>query len=681
MSPDTANPLLADRQWPDFPRLAAEQVDAAVTQRLAEYRQRVEQILADSTALDFDRAVAPLEAAADRLARSFSPVSHLHSVADTPAWRQAYLTALDALTAFHAELAQHRGLYERFEAVSQQPNADSHSAAERAVLADALRDFRLGGVALDEPARSRFRQISTELARLQAEFEQAVTDATDAWQLHLETSERLQGLPESALAGLREAAQAQSLSGYLLTLKAPCYLAIMTHAQDRDLRRTLYEAYQTRASDQGPQAGQYDNGPRMAQILALRHEAAGLLGYASAAHLSLATKMAREPQEVLDFLHGLVAKARPAALVERDQLQQFAAAELGLPQLEPWDVAFAAERQKERLFELRDEELKPYFPLPQVLQGLFDLCEELFGLQIRRRDDVPTWHSDVHYYEISEGGSARAGFYLDPFARQAKRGGAWMDVCVSRSAFDQQRLPVAYLTCNFAPPTGGKPALLLFDEVTTLFHEFGHGLHHMLTEVSWPRVGGIGGVEWDAVELPSQFLENFCWERRVLDRMARHVDTGEVLPQALYERMLAGRHYHAGLWLVRQLEFALFDFRMHLEYQPGQVDPVYPVLRQVREEVAVIQPPSWNRFAHAFGHIFAGGYAAGYYSYLWAEVLSADAFAAFSERDVLDPATGSRFRQEILAVGATRPALESFVAFRGREPELEPLLRSHGLAA
>jgi oligopeptidase A len=419
----------------------------------------------------------------------------------------------------------------------------------------------------------------------------------------------------------------------------------------------------------------------MAQILDLRHEASSLLGFASAAHRSLATKMAQEPQTVLDFLHDLIDRARPAAETEMADLRSFAAAELGLPDLQSWDVSFAAERLKEHRYQLSDEELKPYFPMPQVLRGLFGLCEELFGLSISECPDVPTWHPDARYYEIREGDRLRAGFYLDPFARQAKRGGAWMDVCVSRSSFAAERIPVAYLTCNFAPPTSGKPSLLVFEEVLTLFHEFGHGLHHMLTEVSWPRVGGIGGVEWDAVELPSQFLENFCWERRVLDRIARHVDSGETLPQALYAKLLASRHYHAGLWLVRQLEFALFDFRLHLEHDPDKPARIYQVLEEVRDQVSVMRPPEWARFAHSFGHIFAGGYDAGYYSYLWAEVLSADVFAAFREAGVVDPASGERFRREVLAVGASRPALESFVAFRGREPALEPLLESYGLAA
>jgi oligopeptidase A len=678
---ESSNPLLSEALLPDFPALRPDHVAPAIERCLSDYRALVERVLADPAATDFDRAVAPLEAESDRMARAFSPVSHLHSVLDSPELRAAYLAALDQITAFGAELAQHRGLYERFEQVARQPEMAQRSAAERAVLNDALRDFRLGGVALEEPARSRFRVISTELARLQAEFEQAVTDATDAWTLPLDSAERLAGVPESALAGMREAATQRGLDGYLLTLQAPCYLAIMTHASDRELRQTLYTAYQTRASDQGPDAGRFDNSERMRQILALRHEASTLLGFASAAHRSLATKMASEPQTVLDFLHDLIGRARPAAAAELAELQAFAAAELDLPELQAWDASYASERLKERRYQLSDEELKPYFPLPQVLQGLFALSEELFGLSIRERPEVPTWHADARYYEIREGNRVRAGFYLDPFARLAKRGGAWMDVCVSHSHFAQARIPVAYLTCNFAPPAAGKPALLRFEEVLTLFHEFGHGLHHMLTEVSWPRVGGIGGVEWDAVELPSQFLENFCWERRVLDRIARHVDSGEALPQALYAKLLASRQYHAGLWLVRQLEFALFDFRMHLEFDPAQPDRIYTLLEEVRDQVAVLRPPAWARFPHSFGHIFAGGYAAGYYSYLWAEVLSADAFAAFRDNGVVDPASGARFRREVLAVGASRPALESFIAFRGREPALEPLLESYGLAA
>lgn len=681
MTDAMTNPLLRDLPLPDFAELRAEHVAPAITERLAQWQAAVDAVLADPQAVDFASAIAPIEQAADALSRSFSPVSHLHSVADSPELREAFLAALEQITAFNAELSQNQALYERFAAIAERPDFADLSLAQRAVVNDGLRDFRLGGVALEEPARTRFRQISTELARLQAEFEQAVTDASDAWQLPVNDEQTLAGLPAAALRTAKAEAERRELPGWVLTLRAPCYIAVMTHARDRQLRQTMYRAWQTRASDQGADPA-HDNSERMEQILRLRHEAANLLGFDSAAHRSLATKMAGTPQEVIDFLNDLGARARPAAGIELDDLREFAASKLDLDELQPWDLSYAAERLKESRFGLSEDDLKPYLPMPRVLQGLFERCTALFGVRIVERPEVATWHPDARYFEVLDQGTnlPRAGFYLDPYARAGKRGGAWMDVCASRARFGQTaQLPIAYLTCNFAPPSGDQPALLTFEEVTTLFHEFGHGLHHMLTEVDWPRIGGISGVEWDAVELPSQFLENFCWERSVLDQFARHVDSGEKLPDELYQKLLATRHFHAGMWLVRQLEFALFDFQMHLHYDPQQGGRIYSTLEAVREQVAVVRPPEWTRFAHAFGHIFAGGYDAGYYSYLWAEVLSADAFAAFTEAGLDDPGTGARFRREILAVGASRPAAESFAAFRGREPKLEPLLASYGL--
>lgn len=674
------NPLLQELELPNFAALRPEHVEPAVSAQLGQWRAQVDALLANPDADTFDTAIVPLEKASDALSRTFSPVSHLHGVADSPELREAFLAALEQITAFSAELSQNQALYERFAAVAARADFAELSVAQRAVVNDGLRDFRLGGVALKEPERTRFREISTELARLQAEYGQAVTDASDAWHLAV-TDEQLAGLPESALHAARIEAETRDMSGSVLSLRAPSYIAVMTHARNRDLRAQMYRAWQTRASDQGADSA-HDNSQRMEQILALRHEASTLLGFPSAAHRSLATKMAQSPQDVLGFLNDLAGKARPAAQRELEDLRRFAAAELGLDDLQPWDMSFAAERLKESRYGLSEEDLKPYLPMPRVLEGLFDRCTALFGVRIVERPEIKTWHADARYFELRDADTdqLRAGFYLDPYARAGKRGGAWMDVCGSRANFDSQaRIPVAYLVCNFAPPVGDRPALLSFDEVTTLFHEFGHGLHHMLTEVEWPRIGGISGVEWDAVELPSQFLENFCWERSVLDQFARHVDSGEALPEDLYKKLLATRHYHAGLWLVRQLEFALFDFQMHLHFDPQQGGRIYPTLNAVREQVAVITAPEWSRFAHAFGHVFAGGYDAGYYSYLWAEVLSADAYSAFTEAGLDDPKTGHRFRREILAVGATRPAAESFAAFRGREPMLEPLLASYGL--
>jgi oligopeptidase A len=485
---------------------------------------------------------------------------------------------------------------------------------------------------------------------------------------------------------LRQYAVDQGLDGYLVNLKQPSVQAVLSYADHRGLRERVYWAYQTRASDQGPNAGKFDNSARIEKIMALRHEAAQLLGFANAAEESLATKMAASPTEVMEFLHDLAARARPVAQRELASLREFAATELKLDNLEAWDVGYASEKLRQQRYALDEEQLKPYFPLPAVIDGLFGLTTKLYGISLSLREGVDVWHPDVRYYDVHDAdGRVFAGAYVDLYARNGKRGGAWMDVC--RARFDdgtRVQLPVAFLTCNFAPPTEGKPALLTHDDVLTLFHEFGHGLNHLLTEINLPSIGGIDGVEWDAVELPSQFMENFAWHREALDLFARHYQTGEKLPDELFQRMLAARHFHAGLFLVRQLEFAMFDFTLHLEYDPTAGARPMAVLGEVRKQVAVLHPPAWQRFPHGFSHIFAGGYAAGYYSYLWAELLSADAFGAFEEHagaggSVIDCAKGDRFRQEILAVGASRPALESFIAFRGRKPQPEALLRSHGL--
>ena len=696
---DTTNPLLAERELPAFASFAPEHLNPAIDAVLSGYRAEVERLVADPEAREFGRLMAPLERWEEKLGRTFSPASHLHGVKDTPALREAYSEALEKLTEHGTELGQHRGLYEAVKALRESPGFAALDRARRTLVEDSLRGFQLSGVALEEPARSRFKAIQTELSKLETEFEEAVLDATDAWTRPVAEAE-LAGLPGSARDLLRGMAKDKGVDGFLATLKGPVVQAILTFADDRVLRGEVYTAYNTRASDQGPQAGTHDNSERIGRILALRHETAQLLGFASKAHLSLADKMAGTPGRVLGFLRELAAKARPVAARELQELREFAARELGIADLMPWDVAYASEKLRTARFEFSEEDLKPYFPVPAVMQGLFDVAERVFGVRLVERQGVDTWHPDVHFFDVVDAdGTVRAGVYFDHYARAGKRGGAWMDVCRSRLRDgEREHKPVAYLTCNFPPPMDGqvpraqdaqerppsvdaRPGLLTHDDVVTLFHEFGHGLHHLLTEVDWPSVGGISGVEWDAVELPSQFMENFAWQREALDAFAKHWQTGERLPDALYEKMLQARHFHAGLFLVRQLEFALYDFRIHLEYDPTRGPRTLEILDEVRREVAVITPPAWHRFPHAFTHIFAGGYAAGYYSYLWAEVLSADAFAAFEEAGVFDPATGARYRREILAVGGSRPALESFVAFRGREPEPEALLRSYGLAA
>ncbi|MDE3072733.1 MAG: M3 family metallopeptidase [Pseudomonadota bacterium] len=681
------NPLLADDVLPAFSRIRPEQVAPAIDELLADYRDAIDALTAPAAPRDFATVMLTQERLEQRLARAWAPVSHLHSVADNEALRAAYGPAEEALTEHAIELGQNRALYAAVQAVADAPEFVRLPRPERALVEHALRDFRLSGVALEEPARTRFREIGVELSRLSTEFSNAVLDASEAWHEHVTDERDLAGIPESGRAVLRQYAVDQDLDGYLVTLKQPSVQAVLNYADNRGLRERVYWAYQTRASDQGPDAGKFDNSARIEKIMALRHEAAQLLGFANAAEESLATKMAGSPTEVMEFLHDLAARARPVAQRELAALREFARAELKLDNLESWDVGYASEKLRQQQYALDEEQLKPYFPLPAVIDGLFGLAGRLYGIALAPREGVDVWHPDVRYYDVRDAdGRVFAGAYVDLYARNGKRGGAWMDVC--RARFDdgaQLQLPVAFLTCNFAPPTEGRPALLTHDDVLTLFHEFGHGLHHLLTEIALPSIGGIDGVEWDAVELPSQFMENFGWNREALDLFARHYQTGEKLPDELFRRMLAARHFHAGLFLVRQLEFALFDFLLHLEYDPAAGARPLAVLDEVRKQVAVLHPPAWQRFPHGFSHVFAGGYAAGYYSYLWAELLSADAFGEFEERSaeqgsVIDRTTGERFRREVLAVGASRPALESFIAFRGRRPEPEALLRSHGLA-
>jgi oligopeptidase A len=675
------NPLLADDSLPAFSKIRPEHIEPAIDTILADGRASIAALTAADAPRDFASVMLSQERLDQRLARAWAPVSHLHAVADSDALREAYGPAEEKLTEFAIEQGQNRDLYAAVQALAEAPNFATLPRPQRALIEHALRDFRLSGVALDEPERSRYREIGVELSRLSTEFSNAVLDASEAWHEQINDERDLAGIPASGRAVLRQYAKDQDLEGYLVTLKQPSVHAVLTYADDRSLRERVYWAYQTRASDQGPDAGKFDNGARIEQIMALRHEAAQLLGFANAAEESLATKMAGSPAEVMEFLHDLVARAKPVAQRELAVLREFARDELQLDTLESWDVGYAAEKLRQREYALDEEQLKPYFPLPAVIDGLFGLTTRLYGITLAERDGVDTWHPDVRYFDLRDAdGRVFAGAYIDLYARSGKRGGAWMDVC--RARFDdgeQRQLPVAFLTCNFAPPTDGKPALLAHDDVLTLFHEFGHGLHHLLTGIALPSIGGIDGVEWDAVELPSQFMENFGWNREALDLFAKHVDTGERLPDELFERMLAARHFHAGLFLVRQLEFALFDFLLHLEYDPAQGARTLAVLEEVRKRVAVLHPPAWQRFPHGFSHVFAGGYAAGYYSYLWAELLSADAFGEFEEHGVIDRATGERFRREFLAVGASRPALESFIAFRGRRPEPDALLRSYGL--
>jgi len=676
------NPLLTDSALPAFIAIKPEHVEPAIDAVLAEYQREIDLLTSSSAPRDFANTMLPQETLEMRVERAWSPVSHLHAVADSPALREAYSAALEKITEFSSELGQNRALYAAVKAVAERADFANLPRPAHTLVEHALRDFRMSGVALEEPARSRFKEIANQLSKLSNEFENAVLDATEAWSEKI-VETQLGGLPEAERALLKQYAEEAEQEGWLVTLKQPSVTAVLTYADDRGLRERVYAAYQTRASDQGPNAGQFDNSQRIEQIMALRHEGAQLIGFNNAAEDSLATKMAGTPERVLAFLRDLAARAKPVAQRELAELADFARAELGIAELQPWDVAYAAEKLRVKKYALSEEELKPYFPAEAAIAGLFAIVERVFGVSFRARRDVEVWHADVRYYDVVDAhGKTIAGAYFDLYARSGKRGGAWMDTCRSRYASaGETHLPIAYLTCNFAPPTKDMPSLLTHDDVVTLFHETGHGLHHMLTEIDLPSVAGIDGVEWDAVELPSQFMENFAWQREGLALFAKHWKTGEPLPDELFQRMLAARHYHAGLFLVRQLEFGLFDFRLHLEFDPARGARAMEILREVRDEVAVVVPPTWQRMPHAFGHIFAGGYAAGYYSYLWAELLSADAFSRFEEAGVFDRAAGDAFRRSVLAVGGSRPALESFVEFRGREPEPDALLRSYGLAA
>ena len=677
------NPLLASADLPPYSAIRPEHIEPAIDRLLADNRAAIERLLATDTSRTWDNLIRPLEALEDRLSKAWSPVNHLHSVQDSDALRATYNACLPKLSAYSTELGQHEGLYRAYRQIADGAEYARLDPAQRKVIDNALRDFRLSGIALPPEQRARYKDIQQELAQLSAKFAENVLDATQAWTRPVTDESLLAGLPESARALARQTARQRGSDGWLLTLELPSYLPVLNYADDRELRRELYDAYCTRASDRGPNAGRWDNGPLMERILALRHELARLLGFRDYTECSLATKMADSPDQVLAFLADLAGRARPQAQNELDELREFARAHFGIERLETWDIGYYSEKLRQHRYQLSQEELRPYFPTTRVLPGLFAVAEKLFAITIRPLKDVEVWHPDVRAHEIVDAaGNRRGRFYLDLYARPHKRGGAWMDGCLARRLTETGvRLPAAYLVCNFTPPVGDDPALLTHGEVITLFHEFGHGLHHLLTTVNYLPVAGIHGVEWDAVELPSQFLENWCWSREALALLAGHYRTGEPLPDELYRRMLAARNFQAGIFMVRQLEFGLFDFRLHREFDPARGARVLEVLDEVRRQVAVIVPPDYNRFANAFTHIFAGGYAAGYYSYKWAEVLSADAFSAFEENGIFDVATGERFRRSVLEVGGSRPALESFIEFRGREPRIEPLLRLSGIAA
>ncbi|MDH4610625.1 oligopeptidase A [Pseudomonas sp. BN102] len=674
-----SNPLLQDFDLPPYSSIRPEHVQPAIETVLADNRAAIAALLEqqDSTPT-WQGLVLALDELGERLGRAWSPVSHLNAVCNNAELRAAYEACLPKLSEYWTELGQNRELFQVYEALASGPEAAGFEVAQKTILEHALRDFRLSGIDLPADQQERYGEIQMKLSELGSRFSNQLLDATQAWTKEVHDEAALAGLTDSAKAQMKQAAEAKGLGGWLITLEFPSYYAVMTYADDRALREEVYTAYSTRASDQGPNAGQHDNGPVMAEILVLRQELARLLGFAHFSDLSLATKMAESTDQVLGFLRDLAKRSKPFAAKDLEELRAFAA-ERGVADLQSWDVGYFSEKLREQRYSISQETLRAYFPIDKVLSGLFAIVQKLYGIEIRELSGFDTWHPDVRLFEISENGQHVGRFFFDLYARANKRGGAWMD-----GARDKRRnvagtlvSPVANLVCNFTPAVGAKPALLTHDEVTTLFHEFGHGLHHLLTRVEHAGASGINGVAWDAVELPSQFMENWCWEPEGLALISGHYQSGEPLPQDLLDKMLAAKNFQSGLMMVRQLEFSLFDFELHATHGDGR--SVLDVLEAIRDEVAVMRPPAFNRFANSFAHIFAGGYAAGYYSYKWAEVLSADAFSRFEEEGVLNPATGRAFREAILARGGSQEPMVLFVDFRGREPSIDALLRHSGL--
>lgn len=674
---------MTNMQLPDFNALQAKDIEPTINQLLADSRAALAQILSNQHTPTWQNLVQPLEQIDLQFERIWGPIGHLDSVRNSDEWHASYDACLAKVTEYRTEVGQNAALVAKFKALANSAEFAQLNLAQKKVIENALRDFRLSGIDLAPAQQAEYKRISQRLSQLTSQFGNQVLKATQAWSKHISDKKDLAGLPESALGLLAQYAQQKQLDGWRVTLDFPSYLAVMTHADNRVLREEVYRAYATRASDQADNK-EFDNSANIAEIRQLRHELATLLGFNNYAERSLATKMVESTDQVVGFLRDLGRKAKPQAERELQTLREFAAQELGITDLQPWDVTYAGEKLQLKTLSLSQEQLKPYFPVETVLAGLFDLVETLFGVKTVQTLGVSVWHDDVRFYQlVNEQNQVIAGFYLDLYARENKRGGAWMDVVNSRWRHPDGALqaPVAYLVCNFTPPVGDKAACLTHDEVTTLFHEFGHGLHHMLTEMEHLEVSGINGVPWDAVELPSQFMENFCWEREGLDLISAHIDTDEPLPNTLFESLKQSRHFQSAMMLARQLEFSLFDFLLHAEYEPTKPESVQSVINRVRAEVAVIQPPSYQRFAHSFSHIFAGGYAAGYFSYKWAEVLSADAFGLFEETGILNEQTGRKFKNTILAAGGSVDPMLLFKAFRGREPQIDALLRHSGIAA
>ncbi|WP_318478698.1 oligopeptidase A [Photobacterium leiognathi] len=677
-----SNPLLTMTDLPPFAHIKPEHIKPAVEKAIADCRENVESVLMEMAEPTWETICAPLAETDDRLSRIWSPVGHLNGVKNSPELREAYESCLPLLSDYSTWLGQHKGLYEAYKALKASDKFAELSKAQQKSIKDALKEFELSGIGLPAQEQARYGEISKRLSELSSKFSNNVLDATMAWSKVITDVEQLSGLPESVLLAAKANAEAKGEEGYLFTLDMPSYLPVMTYCDNRELRAEMYEAFGTRASDRGPNAGEFDNTEVIAEKLKLSHELARMLGFNSYSEKSLATKMAESTEQVLGFLNDLADRAKPQGEREVAELRDYARNEFGVETLEPWDFAYYSEKLKQHRYSISDEELRPYFPEKKVVAGLFEVLKRVFGLEIKQRDGVEVWHESVKFYDIFDNkGTLRGSFYLDLYAREHKRGGAWMDECVVRRTRIDGSLqtPVAYLTCNFNRPVGDKPALFTHNEVVTLFHETGHGIHHMLTQVDIAAVSGINGVPWDAVELPSQFLENWCWEEEALAFISGHYETGEPLPKAMLDKMLAAKNFQSAMFILRQLEFGLFDFTLYTEYDPEVGAQVLDTLFKVKSRVSVVPSPEWGRFPHSFSHIFAGGYSAGYYSYLWAELLSSDAFSRFEEEGIFNPLTGQDFLTCILEQGGSEEPMALFKRFRGREPELDAMLRHSGI--
>jgi len=675
------NPLLTSATLPPFSEIKPSHIEPAIDHLLEECRAIVKIKTQITEPFSWENLVDPIEKTEDRLNKAWSPVSHINSVVNNNDIREAYNACLPKLSQYSTEMGQNKALYNAYSEISNSPSFSRLSQGQQKTIQNALRDFELSGINLNPEQQCRYREISQELSKLSSKFEENVLDATHAWKKHIQDETLLAGIPETTRTLAKTTAETDNLSGWVLTLDFPCYLAIMTYADNPALRQEIYTAFATRASDINPDTIQWDNTKIMDDLLALRHEKARLLGFNNYAELSLATKMADTPQQVIDFLENLAHKSKEQAQTDFDELQQFAKQEYQSDNLNAWDINYFSEKMRQQQLELSQEEIRNYFPATRVIPGLFTVVNKLYGLTINEISNFDRWHSDVRFFEIYDQDNVLRGkFYLDLYARPNKRGGAWMDDCVSRkNGPDGLQTPVAYLTCNFTPPANDDPALLSHNEVITLFHEFGHGLHHMLTKVDHLSVSGINGVQWDAVELPSQFMENWCWQKPALEIISGHYQTGAPLPESLLEKMLAAKNFQSGMFMIRQLEFSLFDFQIHLNFDPTKSSNIYSTLSAIRDQFSVVTAPAFNRFAHSFSHIFAGGYAAGYYSYKWAELLSCDAFSRFEDEGIFNSQTGADFLTHILEKGGSIDAMDLFVNFRGREPSIDALLQHNGI--